>query len=87
MRFDPRALIPTTPPPPLSTPAEPGEAPLPEGPLTGAPVQIEPDDAPRFTAGSLKRSLDAGTLDLLPPAQAIVNTTPPEPPAVNETET
>lgn len=44
-----------------------------------APVQVEPTDAPRFTAVSHLRSLSAETLDLLPPAQNVVNTTPPAP--------
>jgi len=60
------------------------EGPLPEGEVIPTPTQVEPTDAPRYTAGSRLRSLVAETLDLLPPPTAIVNTTPLEAPAINE---
>lgn len=77
-----RSLIPMT---PAHDPVIDG--PLPEGKMAPAPTQVEPTDAPRYTAGSGLRSLLAETLDLLPPAQNIVNTTPPAPVATGEVET
>lgn len=41
-----------------------------------AAFEAEPNDAPRFTAGSTLRSIAVGADNLLPPPQAVVNTTP-----------